>query len=220
MFAGHFAASVAARGMAPKLPFWACVGASQLIDIGWGVLVQLGVEKVRIDPALPGSPLDLAYMPWTHSLVMAALWSLAAGLVATRLWGKEQPRAGWWIGAVVFSHWLADLVVHRPDLQLWPGNPLRLGLGLWNLPEVAMLVEIGLLGLAVAWWVAVRVLARQSARPALGWFLAILVLTLVGELPGDPPSPSGMGLLALTGYVAAMLVAWLVDRADRRRWTP
>jgi hypothetical protein len=212
MFAGHFAASVLAKGAAPRLPFWACVGAAQLIDIGWAGLVLAGVERMRLDPALPGSPLDLFHMPWTHSLAMALLWSLLAGMLAARRWG----RAGWWIGAVVFSHWLADLLVHRPDLPLWPGSATKLGLGLWNLPEVEMLVEIGLLALAVAWWVGVRARARLAARPALGWLLAILLLALVGELPGEPPSPQGMALLALLGFAVAMAVAALVDRADSR----
>ena len=114
MFVGHFAASVAAKLARPKLPFWACVGAAQLLDIGWGSLVIAGVEKLRLDPALPGSPLDLYFMPYTHSLPMALLWSLLAGWLAAKAWG----RAGWLIGVVVFSHWLGDLLVHRPDLPL------------------------------------------------------------------------------------------------------
>ena len=212
MFVGHFAASVAAKAVRPALPFWACVGAAQLLDIGWGTLVIAGVEKLRLDPALPGSPLDLYFMPYTHSLPMAALWSLLAGWVATRFWG----RAGWWIGAVVFSHWLADLLVHRPDLPLGLFAP-KVGLGLWNLPVLEMIVELGLLGLAMAIWIARRKQARLSARPATGWYAAILALAVVNAMPGELPSPAGMGMLALLGYGAAIAVALLVDRADRRR---
>jgi hypothetical protein len=212
MFAGHFAASVAAKTIAPRLPFWACVGAAQLLDFVWAGMILAGVEQLRMDPSLPGSPLVLADMPWSHSLAMALLWSLLAGALAVRAWG----RAGWWIGVVVFSHWLADLLVHRPDLPLWPGGTARLGLGLWNLPEIAMLVEIGLLAVTVAIWVESRVRGRLRAGPAIGWLVGLLVLALVGELPGEPPSPSGMALLALFGFSTAMAIAWLVDRADRR----
>ncbi len=217
MFAGHFAASVAAKTIAPRLPFWACVGAAQLLDFVWAGLVIAGVEELRFDPALPGSPLVLADMPWSHSLLMALIWSGLAGVFAARTWGRVQAGAGWWIGAVVFSHWLADLLVHRPDLPLWPGNPVRLGLSLWNWPEIEMLVEIGLLAITVAIWVAARVRARLRTGPAIGWLFGLLVLALVGELPGDPPSPAGMGVLALFGFSVAMALAWLVDRADRRR---
>ncbi|WP_310497071.1 hypothetical protein [Sandarakinorhabdus sp.] len=209
MFIGHFAASVAAKALRPALPFWACVGAAQLLDIGWGTLVMAGVEKLRLVPGLPGSPLDLYFMQYTHSLPAALLWSLLAGLVAVRLWGRD----GWWIAAVVFSHWLADLLVHRPDLPLGLGGP-KVGLGLWNLPMAEMIVELGLLGLVMGMWVAARRDAGLAARPAIGWFAAMLVLALVNALPGKPPSPAGMGALALFAFGVAIAVGWLVDRAD------
>ena len=212
MFVGHFAGSVLVKAVRPTLPFWACVGAAQLIDIGWAGLVIAGIEKLRLDPALPGSPLDLYFMPYTHSLPMAALWSLVAGWLAVRAWGGP----GWWIGVVVFSHWLGDLLVHRPDLPLGLYGP-KVGLGLWNLPALEIIVELGLLGLAMCIWIAARKQARREARPATGWFVAVLVLAAVNAIPGDPPSPAGMAMLALFGYGLAIAVAWLVDRADRRR---
>ncbi|WP_310473767.1 hypothetical protein [Sandarakinorhabdus sp.] len=210
MFIGHFAASVVAKAMRPQLPFWACVGAAQLVDIVWGILVIAGVERLRLDPSLPGSPLVLEFMPYSHSLPAALLWSLLAGLLAVRLWG----RAGWLIGVVVFSHWLADLLVHRPDLPLGFTGP-KLGLSLWNLPALEMLVELGLLGLAMCLWVAARGKAGLAARPAIGWFGAALVLALINALPGEPLPPAGMGALALLGFAVAMAVAGVVDRADR-----
>lgn len=212
MFAGHFATSVLVKAVRPTLPFWACVGAAQLIDIGWAGLVIAGVEKLRIDPALPGSPLDLYFMPYTHSLPMAALWSLLAGWLAVRQWG----RTGWWIGVVVFSHWLGDWLVHRPDLPLGLYGP-KVGLGLWNLPAVEIIVELGLLGLAMCMWIAQRKQSRRGARPASWWFFIILVLAAVNAMPGEPSTPAGMGMLALFGYAVATLAALLVDRADRRR---
>ena len=213
MFAGHFAASVVAKASAPRLPFWACVAAAQALDYLWAGLILAGVEKMRVDPALIGSPLDLFHMPWSHSLVMARLWSVLFGWRAARRWGAP----GWWIGVVVSSHWLADLLVHRPDLALWPGRPARLGLGLWTLPELAATLEIGLLGLAMAWWTARRARARLPAAPALGWFVALLVLAGINELPGDPPTPAGMALLSLFAFTLLVGVAWLVDQADKRR---
>ena len=212
MFIGHFAASVAVRAVRPQLPFWACVGAAQLVDIVWAGLIWAGVERLRLDPSLPGSPLVLAYMPWSHSLPAAVAWSVLAGVMAVFLWG----RAGWLIGAVVFSHWLADLLVHRPDLPLGFTGP-KLGLGLWNLPALEMLVELGLLGLAMCLWVAARGGAGLAARPAIGWFGAALILATINVLPGEPLPPAGMGALALLGFAVAMAVAAAVDRADRRR---
>jgi len=51
------------------------------------------------------------------------------------------------IGLVAFSHWILDVIVHRPDLPILPGNvgglPL-LGLGLWRFPTVSAFVELAL----------------------------------------------------------------------------
>src|SRR5438093_963415 len=78
MFVGHYGISFAAKRLDKTIPLWVLFLAVQLLDLGWGVLVPLGVEKVRIVPGITASnPLDLYYMPYTHSLVAALLWSLA-----------------------------------------------------------------------------------------------------------------------------------------------
>ena len=49
------------------------------------------------------------------------------------------------LAAVVFSHWLLDLIVHRADLPILPGNAgdlPRLGFGLWKVPAASILVEL------------------------------------------------------------------------------
>ncbi|OYW14981.1 MAG: hypothetical protein B7Z50_02685 [Sphingomonadales bacterium 12-62-5] len=66
-------------------------------------------------------------------------------------------------------------------------------------------------------WIAARKQARLAVRPAIGWFIAMLVLASINALPGEPLSPAGMGALALFGFAVAIAVALLVDRADRRR---
>jgi hypothetical protein len=76
--------------------------------------------------------------------VGALLISAVAGLFAGWRWGK---RGGYVIAGVVFSHWILDLIVHRPDLPILPGNfgnlPL-LGLGLWQYPTVSAILELAL----------------------------------------------------------------------------
>ena len=83
-------------------------------------------------------------MPYTHGLIGAALWSIAAA-IAYRVFRKA---AGWLVaalvGAAVFSHWVLDWLVHRPDLPLYD-NSFKVGLGLWNYPVLAFGLEIALL---------------------------------------------------------------------------
>ena len=214
MFVGHYAVSLAASSVEPRVPLWSYVAAAQLVDIGWGALVLAGVEQVRVDPSLPGSVLDLYHMPYTHSLPAAVLWSVAAAALATRLLGLTRLGAVA-LGLVVFSHWLLDLIVHRPDLELWPGGP-KLGLGFWNLPVAEMAFEMGLVALAAAIWAAARKARGEPTKPATA-FLALLVALQVGFLLGPvPPSPAAIGLFALFIYLFTTAAAWLVDRHDRR----
>jgi hypothetical protein len=120
MFVGHYSVSFAARARGFAIPLWVLFIAVQLLDVVWAPLVLLGVEKVRIVPGITASnALDLYYMPYTHSLVAAILWSVAAA-VAYRL---AVPNAGrtapFVIAAAVFSHWVLDFIVHRPDLPIY-----------------------------------------------------------------------------------------------------
>ena len=117
MFVGHYSAALAAKAAEPRAPLWTYVIGCQLLDVGWSALVMTGAERMSIDPSLPGSSLVLEHMPWTHSLPSAVLWSLAAAL-AVRFAMKLPVRACVFVGLVVFSHWLGDLLVHRPDLEL------------------------------------------------------------------------------------------------------
>src|SRR5437762_11221781 len=85
MFIGHYGPSFAIKSLRPTIPLWLLFIAVQVVDVAWAVLVLLGVEKVRIVPGITASnPLDLYYMPYTHSLAAALLWSLGA-LVCYRL---------------------------------------------------------------------------------------------------------------------------------------
>jgi hypothetical protein len=146
MFVGHYGVSFAAKRVAPGIPLWVLFLAVQVLDVFWAPLVLLGIEKVRIVPGITASnPLDLYYMPYTHSLLAAILWSGGA-LLAYRLLSEPDPagRAAAVLALAVLSHWLLDFLVHRPDLPLYD-NTAKVGLGLWNVPAVAFALEAGLL---------------------------------------------------------------------------
>jgi hypothetical protein len=65
------------------------------------------------------------------------------------------------------SHWVLDVVMHRADMAILPGNlgdlP-RLGLGLWRYPSASAVVELALVvwGGAV-YWRAARQVAGDNA---------------------------------------------------------
>lgn len=216
MFVGHYAAAMAAKAIEPKAPMWTLAAASQLIDIGWSAFIIAGVEHARVDPSLPGSALVLYDMPWTHSLPAVLVWSVAAALLV-RLLLRLPVWASAVVGLTVFSHWVLDWLVHRPDLALWPGGE-SVGLGLWNYPVHEQALEIGLLSVCGAVWVASRKSLGRFAWPAIAFiaFLAALQILVMffpqreGELGADA------GAMILTLYIIVSALAALTDLRDRR----
>lgn len=218
MFAGHYATALAAKAIEPRAPMWTLIAGAQFIDIGWSVLVIAGVERGRIDPELPGSPLVLEHMPWTHSLPAAIAWSLAA-IILAKLLLRSPMRVAVVIGAVVFSHWLLDLLVHRPDLELYPAGP-KLGFGLWNMEVPEQAVEIGLLGLGAMFWAGQRVRLGQSVWPAAAFFVLLVGVQIIAVLMPREAADTlvGFGPSALAVYLALAVVAVFVD--GRRASSP
>jgi hypothetical protein len=146
MFVGHYGVSFAARRVAPSIPLWVLFIAVQLLDVIWAPFILLGIEKMRIVPGITASnPFDLYYMPYTHSLLAALLWS-AGAFLAYRLFARRGTagKAALVVALAVLSHWILDFLVHRPDLPLYD-DTAKVGLGLWNIPAVAFGLEAALL---------------------------------------------------------------------------
>jgi len=213
MFVGHYAAAIAAKAVEPRAPLWAYALAAQLVDVGWGALIITGAERFSIDADLPGNALVLEHMPYTHSLPAAAAWS-ALGVLAVRLVLRLPWAAAAMVGAVVFSHWLLDVLVHRPDLALWFGGP-KVGLGLWDYPVPEQAVEIGLIAVAASAWAWSR--GRQGLGAAaapifVGFLVALQIIAML--LPADA-DPVGTGVSAIGAFLAVTLAAAFADRPGR-----
>ena len=131
MFVGHFAVAFAAKRLAPKVSLATLILAAALSDALWIVFFTAGLEEVVIQPGIMvANSLNLVYVPFSHSLVMDAVWGgLFAGLYFL---ARRDAIGAWIIFAAVLSHWVLDVVTHRPDMQLAPGIEMRFGLGLWN----------------------------------------------------------------------------------------
>ena len=211
MFVGHYGVSFGAKKAEPAIPLWVLFIAVQLLDVLWAPFVLLGIEKVRIVPGFTASnPLDLYYMPYTHSLVAAIGWSVVAFLVY-RAVRPVTPRAAVIVGLAVFSHWVLDFLVHRPDLPLYD-NTAKVGLGLWNLPAVALGLEALLLFGAM--WLYVRHTARRTAMLVFG----VIMLGIQAYVFFGPP-PASDKAAAATALIAYAVFA-LVIRALERRAVP
>ena len=82
MFLGHFAAAMAAKRVAPSVSLGWLFAACQLPDLIWPVLLLAGVERARIEPGNTAfTPLAFDHYPWSHSLLMVAVWGGALALL-------------------------------------------------------------------------------------------------------------------------------------------
>ena len=181
----------------------------QLVDVAWTVLVLLGIEKVRIVPGITAAnPLDLYYMPYTHSLVAAMLWALAASVLVGVFAGTRRPGPPGW--ALRFCRTGFSILVHRPDLPLYD-DTMKVGLGLWNHPALALALEAVLL-------FGGMILYLRTTRPinSIGrfgpLFFGIVMLAIQGYIFFGPPpvSPAAAAVTALVSYgVFALVAQWL-----------
>ncbi len=223
MFMGHYAPAVfdTQRGKGTVLvPVWMAFLAVQFMDIVFAVLVMFGIEgETRI---IGGEPYFT--IPYSHSLITSLGWAAIGGLIFKLLRPKSGMKGFWVVFGLVFSHWIFDLIVHRPDLPLWPGSQTELGLSIWNWPYLAFALEMGLLLAAFIFWVRVTTGPRSSliGLSILFLFMGMLQFTFV-TAPGvqvqngtfDPaagPHGVALGVLMLFTYVLLASAIWWVER--------
>jgi len=220
MFIGHFAVGFAAKKAAPVVSLGSLFLACQLADLVWPTLVLAGVERVEIRPGITVvTPLDFVSYPYSHSLVALLLWGAAFGL------GYKLLRKGAWtaslvLAAVVVSHWVLDVVSHRPDVPVTLSGPQRLGLGLWNSLPATLAVEVILFALGAAIYQRATAPKDRTGSLALTGLVAfLLIVYFVNLFSPPPPSPAAV---AWGAEAIWLLVAWgyWIDRHRVPREAP
>ena len=178
MYAGHYAAALALKARYPETPAWVPLLGVGVLDILFGPFVLAGLERVSMTPGVsPGISLD--YIDWSHSLVMALVWS---GFFAV-LFLRRSALIATVAGVAVFSHFALDLVMHPGDLALWPGSGVHLGFGVWQIfPTGWWFLELVLVAAGCAYyWSAAKRSLTFGGRAA--WVVAVVVLLHVLNSP-------------------------------------
>lgn len=205
MFLGHYAAGLAAKKLTPYTSLGTLLLSAQLLDLIWPTLLLRGIERVRIAPGItPVTPLDFVSYPWSHSLLAAAVWALL--FAAAYLVIRRYRRAAVVVLALVLSHWVLDLVAHRPDLPLAPWGGPTVGLGLWYSMPATVVVEGTLFALGLYLYTTNTEAVDAVGRYGLAGFAAALVLIYAGSLLGPPPPDETT--LAYVAQAQWLLVAW------------
>ncbi len=220
MFIGHYGPAVwdTQRGhSAPIVKLWQGFLAVQAMDVTTAFLVMFGVEGTRFENGVP-----LFHIPWSHSLIGAIVLALVAGLIFKTLKPSSGKRGFWVIAVLAFSHWPLDLLVHRPDLLLYPGADNPMGLSLWDFAWPSFWLEVLLLGGALAWWLRLTngprwtVIATILLLAFMSFlhFGAITMVTLQVQAGTFDPSqqlqgPIGGLIMLISFLLITALIGWI-----------
>jgi len=205
MFIGHFGVGFGAKAAAPRVSLGSLFLAAQFVDLLWPTLLMLGVERVRIlTGPVQGPPLAFEHYPISHSLLAVCIWAVLFALV---YYAVRRSRLGAWVlGLLVISHWLLDLIVHYPDLPLYPGSAQRVGFALWSSPLIELLLELAIFAVGVGLYLRSTKAKDATGKWALWSLIVFLVVIQVANTFGAPP-PS-VTALAWVGQAQWLLVAW------------
>ncbi|HEV8303598.1 MAG TPA: metal-dependent hydrolase [Gemmatimonadales bacterium] len=211
MFIGHYALGFAAKRLAPRTSLGTLFAAPTLADLLWPVFLLLGWEQARVVPGPnPFLNLWLDNIPISHSLLTLIGWGVLFGYLYRTRTGYA--RGALVVGLLVVSHWVLDVVTHRPDMPLYPSS-VKVGLGLWNSVAGTLIVE-GLL------FITGMVIYMRTTRPRDGigrWGFWAFIVVLVGSYVSTlfAPPPTNMTAVAVFGIVFGwlfVLVGWWVDK--------
>jgi hypothetical protein len=224
MFVGHYSVAFAARTEQNKIPLWVLFVAVQFLDYIWATLVLLGIEKLRVIKGFTaGSMLDSYFHPYSHSLIAAVLWSGVAGLcykLLCRWLGYGYTKsAALVLGVAVFSHWILDLIAHPHDLPIYD-NAAKVGFGLWNYRDPEFGLEIALLALGIALYLARNVMPAVRKRAVIVFGIALVVIQ-IGDtyVPRTALSDKATAAGVWIFYTLFVFIALLVERIGARPQT-
>jgi hypothetical protein len=211
MFVGHYSAAFLAKRVAPEIPLPVYFFACQTIDLFWAVFVLLGIEKVRyVENITATNSMDLYFMPFTHSLPGAILWSCG---VAALVWlfstsKPQRVRYALLFAAVVVSHWVFDFFAHRPDLPLWYDS-FKVGLGLWNFKIFELLLELTMLWVTV--FFVLPVVGQNRTRViALAWVMT--GFQIISVVISTPKLDYQIALQLLASYTCLTVLSYFADK--------
>lgn len=211
MFIGHFGVGLGAKKIDNKISLGTLFLAAQFIDLLWPFFLLFGLEKVEIEPGNTAfTPLNFISYPYSHSFIGVIIWSLLFGIVYFAF--RKKIKSAILLAGLVMSHWILDLITHRPDLPLIPWNDLKVGFGLWNSVLFTILIEGLIFGAGSYFYIKSTKAEKRKGVIALWSLLVFLMVVYLMNIFGPPP-PSEHAI-AIGGMFQWLIIAWgyWVDR--------
>ena len=196
MLVGHLGVGLIGKRVEPRISLGTWMLAVLLADLVCFPLLIARVEHFRD---------SVGDIPYSHSLLINAIW--AAFFAAAYYQLRRYPRGAWLLFGAALSHWVLDVISHKPDMQIAPGVETVLGLGLWNSVPATLVIEGGF------WLLAIFIYIRATRPKKMGFYfafwigIALLTLTWYGNIRrGMDPDPVRAGVGGLIFFW--IIVAW------------
>ncbi|WP_429375673.1 hypothetical protein [Paenibacillus sp. DS2015] len=212
LFIGHYSVSFLAKRIETPLPLWLLFLAVQFIDMIWALFIFTGVEKANISHEVPGTPLNLFFMPYSHSLIGALFWSGVAFTIVRYLpiINNRNFKKAMIVSIAVFSHWILDLIVHTGDLPLWL-NEFKVGLGLYEYAYISFFLELFFLILGLVLYIGLT--TGKGMLGTLGIYVLLILIVLLGINSvwgvAPPNTKIAAGFLLFSYIFFSLIIAWL-----------
>lgn len=205
MFIGHFGVGFAGKKFSKSASLGTYFMAAQWIDLLWPILLLLGIEKVKIEPGISNvTPLNFNYYPFTHSLAAAIIWGVIFGVIYFLI--KKNAKTSIILGVFVVSHWVLDFLVHIPDLPIFPGSELKVGLGLWNSFTATIILEGLIFGIGIYLYYKVTKTKNKTGTYSLIGLVVFLILIYISNLFGPPPD--SVKAIGIVGNAQWLIILW------------
>lgn len=213
MYIGHYGVALGIKKAVPEVSLGTLFFAAMTTDLLMSILVICGVEHIRVAPGITVMvPLDLYDYAISHSLAASVAWSLI--IAACYYFFRRSATGALAIGTAVFSHWVLDVITHIPDIPLFPGSSIKVGLGLWNHATASILAE-GLIFAAGMLLYLRATKAKDAYGTIVFWMLmAFLASTWIASMYAPPPpNPLPVVLGTQLQWLTILAAYW----ADRHR---
>jgi uncharacterized membrane protein len=208
MFIGHFGFGFGAKQINPRPSLGTLFFASQFIDLLWPFFLLLGIEQVEVDPGNTAfTPLNFIYYPFSHGFISVVIWGILFGL--TYYIFKKNIKAALLLGFLVMSHWILDLLTHRPDLPLLWSEPM-VGLGLWNSVILTILIEGAIFIFGIYLYMNITKAENKKGSYGLWALIIFLIIVYIMNITSPPPpSAEAIGYVGLSQWLLVLWAYWI-----------
>ncbi|MCH7619412.1 MAG: hypothetical protein IH880_06545 [Candidatus Marinimicrobia bacterium] len=204
MFIGHYAIAMLGKKYSPQLSLGTLFLSVQLVDLLWPIFLLAGLEHVKIEPGNTAfTPLNMINYPITHSLLGGIIWGGILAFIYYMV--KKVKRSSIILGIGVVSHWILDLLMHKPDLPIYPGGA-KYGFGLWNSVPGTFVVELTLFAFGIYTYIKLTK-PKDKTGNWLFWGLIVFLLSAWLSSAFGPPPPN-VNVLAASALLLWLLVPW------------